>query len=838
MGDEPDSKCAICDDGDCENANAIIFCDGCDLAVHQECYGVPFIPEGQWFCRKCKEIGRGTPTCIFCPNIDGAFKQTNTLRWSHLLCAIWIPEVNIANVTFMEPIQDVEKVPRGRWSLVCYICQQRMGACIQCGNKACYQAFHVTCARRARLFLKMKSTHAGGIDASVLKAFCDRHVPSEWRRDHDVDNAIVDAKRYYRRTMRDRQWADSQTAALAMSAYQAPAVEAPEESVQAAEDGTVAVANKRKKKEPVKTGWRLPSGAPVVPAVVFNAVEASLARFMLRKRKDFVAEACKYWTLKREARRGAALLKRLQLQLESFSSMEITRRNFVGMGAAGRPRLLRRIEFAEMLTQDMDHLEEIVTQVTKREQIKLEDAENLKNLINSVYFPVTDLLWPVLRKAQKLDEKTKMFTAGLEVLETKLAESLFTSVSAFSIEVAAIFGPALTTPDSQLSNGMTHDVSEMHNQVRGPMTLEERQALSAEQKQRKATAKRIIKAAKELLEDALRKEAELKGTSYDNEMAHLKHIDARLDGLVTDPFEEGFVAPSIVGSERGKKRPSDASAVGGASPGGVKEDVATTDGSSVKEEEGVLVNAKTTTSRERAVSTAMSVISKSQQPTQAPSPPISAASSSGQDVTQQATSSEGSHRNGSVDAQSVTAPPDPWSAGGVPWYMRSFNPVGTTIQEERRTSTEHTRAMSEPLSDMDEDTLNELNPTEDASETSKGKTPSKATAKRNKRTSTAANGLASRRSRRRSSGKAVADTEAEDRAESEAEQPEDNGAASSAKETPKPKTARASRRKTQSDEAKEVDSAEKAKIARERMDAYNARRRAERKNKKVAASGA
>jgi len=96
--DEPDTKCAVCDDGDCENANAIIFCDGCDLAVHQECYGVPFIPEGQWFCRKCKEIGRGTPTCVFCPNVDGAFKQTNTLRWSHLLCALWIPEITIANM--------------------------------------------------------------------------------------------------------------------------------------------------------------------------------------------------------------------------------------------------------------------------------------------------------------------------------------------------------------------------------------------------------------------------------------------------------------------------------------------------------------------------------------------------------------------------------------------------------------------------------------------------------------------------------------------------------------------------------------------------------------------
>jgi NuA3 HAT complex component NTO1 len=55
-------------------------------------------------------------------------------------------------------------------------------------------------------------------------------------------------------------------------------------------------------------------GPPLVPAVIIDRILQYINRASIRKKPDFVTMMCKYWSLKREARRGAPLLKRLHLE--------------------------------------------------------------------------------------------------------------------------------------------------------------------------------------------------------------------------------------------------------------------------------------------------------------------------------------------------------------------------------------------------------------------------------------------------------------------------------------------------------------------------------------------
>ena len=663
-GEEGDTKCAICDDGDCENANAIVFCDGCDLAVHQECYGVPYIPEGQWLCRKCQLVGNSRPSCIFCPHEGGAFKQTNNSKWAHLFCAIWIPEVQIGNPSLMEPITDVEKVPHSRWKLLCYICQQAMGASVQCSDGRCYRAFHLTCARQAGLYLRMKT--GGGqntlMDQSTLRAYCHQHAPNDWRADHNSDRAYEHTVKYCKEHFRGQVWADSRSSALAINDTR---------DTPTNEKGPVKVTLTNRKGQKQKTIWRLPSGAPVIPEVILKSIEDSLVRFSVAKKKEYVSEITKYWTLKREARRGAALLKRLQLQMDTFSSFEVTRRDYQAQGATGRRRLDRRIGLAETLEQDLERIRQICDLVKQREIEKLNDARLLKNLIDIVYFPIPALLTPIVEKSLKHDKG--LYRAALIKLQSRNQGGHYMSVTAFSAELVQIFAEALGSEATTFG--------EIVQQVTGRA-----EDMAQEQRDRRAQARRVLKAIQPQLEDALRKESELTGRPFAQQ---IRDLDAALGSRRGSLAESVIDTPVIESSNSG--------VVNGVTDDGDVE-MQDADASVLQNGEDVVESVENTLHSKRSLA--------------ANTPP---ASTNG--IRHDNLANHEPVNGEDPQIEPPTPPlslqgqgPNSISLGGIPWYVEQFDPDGTSIYEERWMGQEVLRDMSEPLSEMDEDELQGLGP--------------------------------------------------------------------------------------------------------------------------------
>lgn len=97
---------------DSEEGNEMVFCDRCNICVHQACYGILSIPPGPWLCKPCTLGLR--PPCQLCPNQGGALKATRGgSTWAHVACALWIPEVSIGCVEKMEPITKISSIPVG-----------------------------------------------------------------------------------------------------------------------------------------------------------------------------------------------------------------------------------------------------------------------------------------------------------------------------------------------------------------------------------------------------------------------------------------------------------------------------------------------------------------------------------------------------------------------------------------------------------------------------------------------------------------------------------------------------------------------------------------------------
>ncbi|XP_057185880.1 bromodomain-containing protein 1b isoform X1 [Triplophysa rosa] len=383
---DEDAVCCICMDGECQNSNAILFCDMCNLAVHQECYGVPHIPEGRWLCRHCLNSPSQQAACIFCPNNGGALKRTDDDRWGHVVCAIWVPEVGFTNTVFIEPIDGVANIPPARWKLTCYMCKKKgVGACIQCSKANCYTAFHVSCAQKAGLYMKMEPvkevTESGATSFSVKKtAYCCSHTPNGCvRRPLTI---YEDSKPKNGLCQKGAQRGERERA-----------------------KGCQKKKTKKVESEPVATVPAV-SGPSITPKS-FNTI---LNQVSVQKKKVFVERVLSYWMLKRQSRNGVPLIRRLQTTTQTQKEPEQVQCR------EDHQALTEQLKDWHRLRHDLERARLLLELIRKREKLKREEMRLQQSVLEMQLTPFPIMLRAVLDQLQEKDQ-ARIFAQPVSVKE-------------------------------------------------------------------------------------------------------------------------------------------------------------------------------------------------------------------------------------------------------------------------------------------------------------------------------------------------------------------------------------------------------------------------------------
>ncbi|XP_060759058.1 bromodomain-containing protein 1 isoform X5 [Neoarius graeffei] len=380
---DEDAVCCICMDGECQDSNAILFCDMCNLAVHQECYGVPYIPEGQWLCRHCLQSPKQPAECILCPNKGGAVKKTEDDRWGHVVCALWVPEVGFSNTVFIEPIDGVANIPPARWKLTCYLCKEKgIGACIQCHKANCYTAFHVSCAQKAGLFLKMepvKETNDSGSATFTVKktAYCGAHTPNGCIK---RPLAIYDDPKNKNGLCRTPKKKMSLT--------------------------------KKQKNKKNKKSVESVAAVPAMTVCSFppHRLDSILSQVSLQRKKVFVELVLNYWTLKRQSRNGLPLIRRLHSSLQSQKSAQPRH-------SEEESRALKeQLKEWHRLRHDLERARLLLELIRKREKLKREEMKLQQSILEVQLSPLNILLLAVLDQLQEKDQ-AKIFAQPVSIEE-------------------------------------------------------------------------------------------------------------------------------------------------------------------------------------------------------------------------------------------------------------------------------------------------------------------------------------------------------------------------------------------------------------------------------------
>ena len=405
-----DQLCSVCNTEETQT-NVIIFCDSCNVAVHQECYGIIFIPPGPWLCRPCIQKNKTItkPYCCVCPEIGGPLKQTSCGTWVHIWCAIWITELSFGNWHYLEPVEGIEKVPASRWRLVCSICKVKHGACIQCSNKNCFTAFHVSCAMKIGLQmtpLKTGSLAEMALGGDKLECFCDKHSAEAplFLRER-VEEVKEEVER-----LNTFEILDDEVRGRDQSPLDNP------------------ISNIRK--------------FPKTPMIFVQHIQSLISQLIsnVSMVKAVSLDICKYWSLKRESNDGAPLFEPSADNLYSYDLLNPN-------------QIDERLEFTNLLVKQLAPLSQLVKLVSERNEIstkKLENDRKINSIItNPELFLLNNIILENLVKSEPFKQLKFLLTEPKfgEILQ-KCEDKEFVSLSEYYVAMNKMFDEIMNSTET------------------------------------------------------------------------------------------------------------------------------------------------------------------------------------------------------------------------------------------------------------------------------------------------------------------------------------------------------------------------------------------------------
>ncbi|KAK3812495.1 MAG: JmjC domain, hydroxylase-domain-containing protein [Linnemannia elongata] len=116
--------------------------------------------------------------CVLCPNqeFDGELLPTSNGKHCHMLCAQYIPETYMSGEDDDDVIVHTEGVPAARRRLRCFVCEKKVGACVQCCKGKCIRAVHASCAEMEGMYIDEVEHEDESIEYQL---YCPTHDPEK-----------------------------------------------------------------------------------------------------------------------------------------------------------------------------------------------------------------------------------------------------------------------------------------------------------------------------------------------------------------------------------------------------------------------------------------------------------------------------------------------------------------------------------------------------------------------------------------------------------------------------------------------------------------------------------